>query len=145
VIFSGGVMATLPLLLKMKEDPHGLPRLYDRLGDFVRTNSESLIGVAAPDSDVDYSKGIAITSLLHTDEHSHLEPVRYGPGSDFFRFLTWPHGPGTNVVERVGRMIQAQARNRSKAPPIEIPSSQVSASHCSLRSGYTTARCASRG
>ncbi len=111
VIFSGGVMGTLPLLLKMKEDPRGLPRLSDRLGDFVRTNSESLIGVASPDSDVDYSKGIAISSILHTDEHSHLEPVRYGPGSDFFRFLTWPHGPGTNVVERVGRMIARFARD----------------------------------
>jgi hypothetical protein len=32
----------------------------------------------------DTSEGIAITSVLHTDEHSHLEPVRYGKGSGFF-------------------------------------------------------------
>jgi cholesterol oxidase len=38
----------------------------------------------------DFSKGIAIGSILHTDENSHLEPVRYGEGSGFFRLLTVP-------------------------------------------------------
>lgn len=112
VIFSGGVMGTLPLLLKMKED--GLPNLSNRLGDFVRTNSESLIGVAAPDSDEDFSKGIAISSILHTDEHSHLEPVRYGPGSSFFQHLIWPHAPGDNAVVRVGRALSMMVRDARK-------------------------------
>ena len=79
VIFSGGVLGTLPLLLKLKASPRGLPRLSERLGSFVRTNSESLIGVTTR-ADRDLSEGIAITSILHTDEHSHVEPVRYANG-----------------------------------------------------------------
>ena len=101
VVFSGGVMGTVPLLLKMKEDPRGLPRLSDRVGDFVRTNSESLIGVTSEREDVDFSRGIAIASIVHTDEHSHFEPVRYGPGSSFFQPLMMPHAPGRSVVTRV--------------------------------------------
>lgn len=114
VIFSGGVMGTIPLLLRMKEDRTCLPKLSDRLGDSIRTNSESLIGVAAPHSDEDFSKGIAISSILHTDDHSHLEPVRYGPGSDFFKLLTWPHAPGESMFARVAGVVKQFAANAGK-------------------------------
>lgn len=100
VIFAGGVMGTIPLLLKLKENAAHLPQLSDRLGDFVRTNSEALIGIITPRTDEDLSKGVAITSILETDEHSHIEPVRYGAGSGFFRTLVLPHSPGSNVLER---------------------------------------------
>jgi cholesterol oxidase len=100
VIFAGGVMGTIPLLLSLKEDPTGLPKLSDRVGDFVRTNSEALFGVVAPDED-DLTKGVAITSILHTDEHSHLEPVRYGRGSGFFRLMLSPHAPGETTFGRL--------------------------------------------
>ncbi|MDD1633562.1 MAG: GMC oxidoreductase, partial [Methylococcaceae bacterium] len=99
VIFAGGVMGTVELLLKLKESPDGLPKVSDRLGDFVRTNSEVLMGVVS-DSDEDLSKGIAIGSILRTDEHSHLEPVRYPSGSGFFRLLAMPHAPGDTIGER---------------------------------------------
>jgi cholesterol oxidase len=101
VIFAGGVLGTLPLLLRMREDPAGLPNLSARLGDAVRTNSESLIVVVAPRKDIDLSEGTAITSILHTDEHSHVEPVRYGRGSGFFRLLSAPHGPGATALARL--------------------------------------------
>jgi len=101
VVFSGGVLGSVDLLLRMKKDPAGLPNLSDRLGESVRTNSESLIGVISPRKDIDFSKGIAITSILHTDEHSHVEPVRYGSGSGFWRILTLPHAPGRNLPIRV--------------------------------------------
>jgi cholesterol oxidase len=100
VVFSGGVLGTVDLLLRLKEDPHGLPRLSDRLGDFVRTNSESLIMVVSRDKQ-DLSKGIAISSIIHTDEHSHIEPCRYGEGSGFFRTLMAPHVPGQALPERL--------------------------------------------
>ena len=83
VILSGGVLGTVELLLRLKRDPKGLPRLSDALGARVRTNSESLIGVLGTKRDVDFSKGIAIGSIVQTDEHSHLEPVRYPSGSNF--------------------------------------------------------------
>jgi cholesterol oxidase len=103
VILSGGVLGTVPLLLRMKEDPRGLPRLSDTLGYSVRTNSEALVGIIAPDTSEDFSEGIAITSILHTDEHSHIEPVRYGKGSNFFRIMTLPHAPGKNILQRAAR------------------------------------------
>ena len=101
VILAGGVMGTMPLLLQMKEDPDGLPLLSDRVGDFVRSNSESLIAVLSPKKGSNFSKGVAITSILHTDEHSHMEPVRYGAGSGFFRTLIAPHSPGPTVLSRI--------------------------------------------
>jgi cholesterol oxidase len=110
VVFAGGVMGTVPLLLAMKADGHGLPHLSDRVGDFVRTNNEALIGVITPDENQDFSTGVAITSILNTDEHSHIEPVRYGAGSGFFRTLTLPHAPGASAVRRLAGVIAAFAR-----------------------------------
>lgn len=104
VIFAGGVMGTVPLLLRLREDPDGLPNLSARVGDSVRTNNEALLGVIHPDSDVDITKGIAITSILHTDAHSHLEPVRYGAGSSFFRLLALPHAPSEHIMGRLARV-----------------------------------------
>ena len=101
VILAGGVMGTMPLLLQMKELASGLPRLSDRVGDFVRSNSESLIAVLSPKKGTNFAKGVAITSILHTDEHSHIEPVRYGAGSGFFRMLLAPHSPGPTVLARL--------------------------------------------
>lgn len=111
VVFAGGVMGTIPLLLRMRDDPDGLPNLSPRIGDGVRTNSESLIGVISPHSKEDFSKGVAITSILNTDEHSHVEPVRYGPGSGFFRTLFSPHSPGATVFTRVMGVIKSLLRH----------------------------------
>ena len=81
VIFSGGVMGSVKLLLQCK-NRGSLPKLSDQLGNFVRTNSEALVGVKAKKKDIDYSKGIAITSGIYPDEHTHIETVRFGKGQD---------------------------------------------------------------
>jgi cholesterol oxidase len=94
VVFAGGVLGTLSLLLGLKDDPAGLPELSPRLGHAIRTNSESLIAVTNGRRDVDHSRGIAIGSILQTDEHSHLEPVRFARGNGFFRALLLPHVAG---------------------------------------------------
>jgi len=111
VILAGGVMGTVPLLLRMKESPDGLPKLSDRVGDFVRSNSEALFGVVTAKKGVDFSKGVAITSILHTDDHSHVEPVRYGAGSGFFRLLVAPHAPGPTVISRLWGAFVAVTRH----------------------------------
>jgi cholesterol oxidase len=111
VIFSGGVLGTVPLLLKLKASPDGLPKLSEKLGHFVRTNSEALIGVTTRNSDVDLSKGIAIGSILETDEHSHLEPVRYPEGSGAFRLLGAPQVNGDTFFSRLGKLLAASARH----------------------------------
>jgi len=103
VVFAGGVLGTVKLLLALKKS--SLPKLSDRVGDFIRTNSESLLGVTAPDKKTVFSDGVAIGSILHTDDYSHLEPVRYPAGSGFWRLLQVPMVQGGNVFKRVGNLI----------------------------------------
>ncbi len=111
VIFAGGVLGTVALLLQLKRLPNCLPKLSDRLGAGIRTNSEALIGVISRRKDVDLSKGIAIGSILQTDEHSHLEPVRFSAGSGFFRLLIAPHAPGEHVFVRLARLLGVIVRH----------------------------------
>jgi cholesterol oxidase len=73
------------------------------VGYGVRTNSESLIGVTTFDKDTVFSDGVAIGSILHTDDHSHLEPVRYSAGSGFWRLLMSPLAHGSNMFIRLLR------------------------------------------
>ncbi|MEP6815164.1 MAG: GMC family oxidoreductase N-terminal domain-containing protein, partial [Marmoricola sp.] len=81
VIFSASALGTQRLLHKLR-DQGDLPGVSDKLGRLSRTNSESILGAIAPDRSVDYSLGVAITSSFHPDEHTHIEPVRYGKGSN---------------------------------------------------------------
>jgi cholesterol oxidase len=80
------------------------------VGEQVRTNSEALMGVTTLRPDLDVSRGVAITSILHTDAHSHLEPVRYPAGSGFFRLLMAPLVPGESAPVRVLRGLAAVLR-----------------------------------
>ncbi|HEX6239931.1 MAG TPA: GMC family oxidoreductase [Polyangiales bacterium] len=111
VVFAGGVMGTIPLLLSMRADSKGLPKLSPRLGRQVRTNSESLTAVGNRQSPHDFSKGVAITSILHTDSESHIEPVRYGAGSNFFRKLVFPHSTATTFGGRLRAVLKAYSKN----------------------------------
>ena len=81
VVFAASTMGTQKLLHKMR-DRGNLPNVSQRLGLLTRTNSEALLGAIANGKDVDYSHGVAITSSFHPDEHTHIEPVRYGKGSN---------------------------------------------------------------
>lgn len=115
VILAGGVLGTIELLHRLRRDPEGLPDLSPKVGDQVRTNSEVLIGVTSRRADLDMSEGVAITSILHTDDHSHIEPVRFSSGSGFFRLLAMPHGPGRNVLIRLWNAIRRIARHPRRA------------------------------
>jgi cholesterol oxidase len=90
VIFSAGVLGTLKLLFRCREVTRSLPDLSPRLGKLVRTNSEALMGVIAWDDEVDYSEGIAITSIVNADEVTRVEPTRYPDGSSLMRYLGVP-------------------------------------------------------
>ncbi len=70
----------------MRDEGH-LPGVSERIGHLSRTNSESIGGAIAYDSGVDYSQGIAITSSFHPDADTHIEPVRYGRGSNLMSLL----------------------------------------------------------
>jgi cholesterol oxidase len=90
VIFSAGVMGTIKLLLNLRDVKQSLPKLSRRLGHVVRTNSEALLGSMARKSDINYSKGVAISSIYNQDEITRVEPVRYPDGSSLMRFLAAP-------------------------------------------------------
>lgn len=98
VVFAAASLGTQKLLHRMKDEGH-LSRLSDRLGLLSRTNSESILGAIAPKTDpTDYSYGIAITSSWHPDDHTHIEPCRYGKGFNTMAMLqtvlTDGDGPG---------------------------------------------------
>ncbi len=101
VIFAGGVLGTLPLLLKLKEGH--LPNLSPNVGKMVRTNNESLIlnTVYKGEYSGKMAEGIAIGAILSLDENSHIEPVRYGKGSGFWGPLTVPVVNEPNFFLRV--------------------------------------------
>ncbi|MEN9749730.1 MAG: hypothetical protein RL149_808, partial [Actinomycetota bacterium] len=86
VIVAAGALGTAKLLHNVKAKGN-LTGLSDRLGALSRTNSESLLGVVSRDDKLDYSEGSAITSSVYPDEHTHIEPVRYGHGSGFMGIM----------------------------------------------------------
>ncbi len=90
VIFSAGVLGTLRLLLKLRDVDRTLPRLSPHLGSRVRTNSEALLGAIARRSDVNFSEGVAITSIFNLDAATRVEPVRYPDGSSLMRLVSAP-------------------------------------------------------
>jgi cholesterol oxidase len=110
VVLAAGTLGTQRLLHRLKADGR-LPHLSDRLGQLTRTNSESILTVEARDLDVDYSAGPAITSSIHPNEHTHVEPVRYGRGSNVMGLLstvlTEGDRPGEPSVPRWRRFVSA--------------------------------------
>jgi cholesterol oxidase len=97
VVIAAGTWGTQNLLHQMKAST--LPKLSDKLGELTRTNSEMIVGSARyrVDRKRNYSNGVAITSSFHPNEHTHIEPVRYGKGSNAMGLLsTWmtDGGPG---------------------------------------------------
>ncbi len=105
VIVAAGVVGTVELLLKCRDEDQTLPRLSPMLGEHVRSNSEALMGVTARDRQQDFSEGVAISSHFWADEVTSVEPCRYPPGSSFMRSLIWPlAGYGTEGSTFVGRL-----------------------------------------
>ncbi|MFD7435096.1 GMC oxidoreductase [Streptomyces sp. NPDC059861] len=90
VVLAAGTYGTQTLLHRMKAGGQ-LPYLSDRLGELTRTNSEALVGAQTTnrryrkvtgEPKVDFTRGVAITSSIHPDANTHIEPVRYGKGSN---------------------------------------------------------------
>lgn len=90
VIIAGGVLGTLDLLFNCRDKYKSLPAVSKHLGENIRTNSEALMGVIARNDKVDYSEGIAITSITQVDKVTRVEPVRYPNGSSLMRFVSAP-------------------------------------------------------
>jgi cholesterol oxidase len=109
VVIAAGTYGTQTLLHRMKAGGQ-LPYISDRLGELTRTNSEALVGAqtdnrryrrATGAPKVDFTQGVAITSSIHPDENTHIEPVRYGKGSNSMgglSILQVPYAEGSSRV-----------------------------------------------
>jgi len=87
VVVAAGTYNTQKLLHRMKDSAR-LPKLSPALGRLSRTNSESLTGaIMKKNAPIDFSSGAAITSSFFPDENTHVEPVRYGKGSNLMGLL----------------------------------------------------------
>ncbi len=86
VVVAAGTYNTQRLLHRMR-DTGRLPNLSPTLGRLTRTNSESLLGAIARNTDANYTQGVAITSSFYPEPHTHVEPVRYGKGSNVMGLL----------------------------------------------------------
>ena len=107
VVLAAGTWGTQELLHDMKAKGF-LPEVSDRLGALTRTNSEAICAasttLANPDGH-DFHHGVAITSSIHPDENTHIEPVRYGVGSGFMGLMTTVMTDGGGRVPRVFRWL----------------------------------------
>jgi cholesterol oxidase len=115
VVLAAGTYGTQKLLFKMR-DTGRLPKLSDKLGMLTRTNSESIVGAGRlrVSDDLDLTHGVAITSSIHPTSDTHVEPVRYGKGSNAMGLLqtlmTDGTGPQGTDVPRWKQLLTS-ARN----------------------------------
>ncbi|CAN5540446.1 GMC family oxidoreductase [soil metagenome] len=105
VVLAAGTYGTQKLMFKMR-DTGKLPGLSDRLGVLTRTNSESIVGAGRlrVSDDLDLTHGVAITSSIHPTSDTHIEPCRYGKGSNAMGLLqtlmTDGNGPDGTEIPR---------------------------------------------
>jgi cholesterol oxidase len=98
VVIAAGPLGTNELLANCRHSG-SLPNLSRRLGDLVRTNSEAILAVTAPDDGVDYSERVAITSSIYPDPDTHIETVVYGRAGGSMKLLnTLLVGDGTRLT-----------------------------------------------
>jgi cholesterol oxidase len=113
VVLAAGTYGTQTLLHRMKAGGQ-LPYLSDRLGELTRTNSEALVGAQTDDrryrkahgaKKADFTRGVAITSSIHPDADTHIEPVRYGRGSNAMGGLSIVQVPYTGTDSGPSRVL----------------------------------------
>lgn len=116
LVLAAGTWGTQHLLFKMR-DRGRLPGLSKRLGVLTRTNSESIVGAATlkVNPDLDLTHGVAITSSIHPTADTHIEPVRYGKGSNAMGLLqtlmTDGSGPQGTDVPRWRQLLQTASQD----------------------------------
>ncbi|MBK5233448.1 MAG: GMC family oxidoreductase [Thermoleophilia bacterium] len=110
VIVSAGALGTNSLLANCRHSG-ALPNISERLGHVVRTNSESIQAVTAPDDTRDFSHSVAITSSIYPDPDTHIEVVTYGKAGDSMsRLYTIMTANGTRFT-RPFKWVAAMSRH----------------------------------
>lgn len=121
LVIAAGALGTNTLLLDMKRKGR-LPNLSEHLGKYARTNSETMLGVRSLAAGTDFCRGVAITSSVHPDADTHLEPVRFGKGHDVMCALVAALTDGGKKTPRVLRWMGNELRHpvrhlRMRWPP----------------------------
>ncbi|MFJ4711131.1 GMC oxidoreductase [Streptomyces sp. NPDC088785] len=123
VVVAAGTYGTQTLLHRMRASGH-LPHLSARLGELTRTNSEALVGAQTTDrryrrkhgaDRADFTRGVAITSSIHPDANTHIEPVRYGRGSNAMGGMSILQVPYVEGSSRVAGWLANVAKHPSLA------------------------------
>jgi len=130
VVFAAGTWGTQQLLHKAKAAGL-LPGISDRLGAATRTNSEALGGALTKLRNRkrhDFTPGVAITSSIQPDSSTHVEPVRYGKGSNAMGLLSTVMTDGGGPVPRWVKWLGQVARH-----PGQLASLYLGISHWSER------------
>jgi cholesterol oxidase len=121
VVLAAGPLGTNQLLADCRQSG-ALPRLSDRVGHVVRTNSESVQAVTAREDSRDFTKSVAITSSIYPDPDTHIEVVTYGRHGDALsRLFTVLTGNGTRVTRPL-RWLGAMLRHPLQAARLLWPS-----------------------
>jgi len=120
VVLAAGALGTAKLLHRMR-DSGALPNLSPRLGVLTRTNSEAIIGARTWAPGLDFSRGVSITSSIHPDATTHIEPVRYGKGSDAMGLLQTALADGNQRGPRAVAWLRELIRLRRKAFAVHNP------------------------
>jgi cholesterol oxidase len=122
VVLAAGTLGTQELLHRMKADG-ALPRLSHRLGQLTRTNSEALGGAVRRSGsrrDEDFSHGVAITSSMSPEPHTHVQPVRYGHGSNAMGLLATLLTDGGGRAPRWLRWLRQVATHPTRAAQLHL-------------------------
>ena len=106
VILAAGVLGSVEILLKNRDRFKTLPEISPRLGDWVRTNGESLLGATSFEAHRDLSRGIAIGASIQADPKTRIESVRYPSGSGAMRLLGVPLTDQGSKITRPVKMLK---------------------------------------
>ncbi|MQY17919.1 GMC family oxidoreductase N-terminal domain-containing protein [Nocardia macrotermitis] len=120
VIFSAAALGTQQLLHNLR-DRGVLPDISPRLGHLARTNSEAVLAARSRRKDTDFTRGVAITSSIHPNDHTHIEPVRYGKGSNAMSLLTTVLVDGQEGKRRWVLGLREMVRQRRDLPTLHNP------------------------
>ena len=96
VVLSAGVMGTVPLLMKMRDEDKTLPNISQWLGQQIRTNSETLTAIHGMDKKV--NDGLSISSFISVDDDTNIEITRFDEGAD----ATWMFTPYVPMISGKG-------------------------------------------
>jgi cholesterol oxidase len=110
VVLAAGALGTNRLLQASKLRG-SLPRVSERVGELVRTNSEAILAVTLPSDAPDITRRVAITGSIYPDPDTHIETVVYGDAADSMSSLyTVLVGDGTRVTRPL-KLARAAARH----------------------------------